>query len=117
MIEYLMTHMRQYMDDLTYRDFLGRWGDVNSDTEKMQRWVETVRICIGVTNYESIKARFVEEGRAKEERERSMNCTQASVKVPVVQFKKEIGADLIVEDDLETFMRGFEVVLNGILEE
>lgn len=109
--------MEKHMDKATYDEFLRTWGDVNSDTERMQAWVDSVRSFIGFEVYEDIKNKFQREEVKRKERESAMHCTQTFSKPVNVKFKQDIGADLLVQEDLKTFKRGFEVVLCGVVDE
>ena len=110
-----MLSMKNHMDIDVYEDFLKKWGDMNSDTEKMQHWVDEVRSHIGLGVYEEIKRQFLKEEQDKKDMESRMNCTQTFSTSRVVQFKKNIGADLFVEEDLKTFKEGIEVILHGVV--
>ena len=107
--------MKKFMSDNDYNSFLKEWGDVNSDVEGMQKWVDKVRFHIGVDAYETIKSEFRREETDRSIQENTLHCTQTFAKSSEVKFKEDVGADLTIEEDLDSFKKMFQVVLHGIL--
>lgn len=114
MIEFLMLRMKEHMDIIKYENMLSQWSKSSSDTHMMQLWVDDVRSCIGGDVYENIKKEFIELENKRNDRECSMNCTETFSNPVVVQFKKDIGAENDLTEDIDEFLKFFEISIHGI---
>jgi len=107
--------MRKGVVNEVYDDFIGKWVKMNSNMETMQSWVDDVRTFIGSTKYEEIKAQYIKKEKDREDLEASMNCTLPFRRYrSSVKFKRDIGADARIDEDLASFKGAFENVLNGV---
>ena len=109
-----MCRMEKHMDIKTYESLLLSWGESTSSEEKMQEWVEMVQSIIGKKVYENIKKDFRDIEEKKKERESGMHCIQSFEKSPTVNFKKDIGAELTIIQDFQSFKMDFSNVLGGL---
>lgn len=116
MIEFLMCEMKKHMDATTYESMLFRWGESSSNTEKMQEWVEMVQSIIGSSVYEGIKQDFRDMEEKKKERDGGMHCIQSFEKSSTVHFKKDIGAELTIDQDFESFKLDFKSIVCGLVD-
>ena len=116
MIEFLMCRMKDHMDTETYKLMLSTWSDSSSDANKMQSWVENVKSVIGGIVYENIKTEFIALEEERKSQECSMNCTETFSNPVVVQFKKDIGAEVSLDHNIHEFVKFFEIGLHGVVD-